>query len=733
MTNKILIITESTEYKNYLKYYPNQAYGIATGGHIYQAKKDDELNPLTLAPNYEPMKDKKELIKRINDLGNKVSDIYLCSDPDLEGEWIAYCVYDALSANNKKKAHRIAFNDWSKASIDKQFKGVGNKVPVPYMNTYSWLQNRDKIGIYTNKALAQQYRVALDILFGFGLSRYIRKQVAGAKSLGRVQSVPLILLYLRNQAIKDFKKVKSVGLDYIIPTSNLVISLTQTHPDFQNELKNSVIDDPKSDKVKFINQNIARNYVKNFLPKNEFLLKDIAITQKSLKPALPYDTLTLNKEVSSMWGWKIPKINDMLQVLYEKGWTTYPRTDSNKLDPSFCQQAITFLSKEYPKTDLNIQTNADNYFFNKTNSASQEGHFAISQVDMNNTPEVIKNELYQENDSKFSSAELFKLYCVIYERTKLAFFKDSINENYKYTFINNHSIFTGAITNNIYPGWKKYDKSIKIDAKTETKCYTKGKTYQASNFNTLGVFKEYETHPPKPFTWPTLIDVLKKHQIGRPSTLKMLTSIVEERGYTKGGEGKTPLVLTPLGEMVACEIVKNLSDLINLTFTKEQYKIMDDIQLGENLYEQELKHFLTHMNKILVGLNHAPYVIRTKQEKQELKKEQKQNLNMLNKKCPKCGAPLVMRTSHKNPKKQFIGCSQYPKCDYVEWIDDKNTVKDGFCPKCAGQLRIVRYWDKKTNQPKKAHMCKHCDWKDWNVPLDHSDDVDKDWPEKKYN
>lgn len=443
---KALFIVEGKfERQHCQEYYPGSV-AIACGGHIKQMPTEGvgydgesfepefEWIPKATSGPFKEYPSKKQIISRINDEGAGASVIYICTDDDREGEAIAYHVYNELNTANQKKAIRKALKDWTKEECKKRFNNQIDPVETPYKGGFSKLKNCDGVGIGTYKVGSQWFRSVLDRIIGYPLSNYVQRKIQGAKSAGRVQSIPLIMLIMRNEAIADFIPRTTYGIEFIIETNKCVLTkINQKYKPRSEEL------DEAKEYIAWNKMKDAQGYKGAWIKDNKFKVIDIKVSETKSNPELPYSNLKLLADANKKLHLATDQVKDILDMLYrELTLITYPRTDSVRLDDVFIKESLEYLKQHYEKGDLCICEPKD-YFFNKKKSKGQDGHAAISPVKLSNEPEKVGKLIH--DGKTFTSEEAYSVYCLIYERTMLALFNPAISASTKVTLENDGSLF----------------------------------------------------------------------------------------------------------------------------------------------------------------------------------------------------------------------------------------------------------------------------------------------------
>lgn len=390
-------------------------------------------------------------------------------------------MFNKLNNNNKKKAVRITFNEISKTAIDKALKNEKN-IDIEYVQAYL-------------------SRICLDKKMGYGLSNFLRK-TAKLSSAGRVQSVVLKLVYDRQKDIDTFVPKTTYR---IVPTiSGIDLSHSKTHND------RGLFD---FEKLEFSDEEKAKQYVKDFLFENKFKMFHVSESKQKISNApVCFKTSTAQETLIQQLKINSKTAESILQKLYQLGLISYPRTDSTRMSPDFCEEALAFVKKNFG--DL-----ANEGVSNKKGSkGKQDAHECIRVTHLEDTFDTLTGL-----DEKHIDA-----YKIIYDRTIIQFMKPVISESRIFSFINNKDEFICNDEEVLDQGYLIYLKKEKANKNVN---FDVDNIYEADNFDDL--LKKSTTVPPKLFKQTSLIKKLEELGIGRPSTFASSVEVNNVRGYTK--------------------------------------------------------------------------------------------------------------------------------------------------------------------------------------------------------
>lgn len=621
MTRKKIVIVESPAKAKTIGYILGSEYLVrATLGHIRDLPENKfGVDLKTFTPEYIIVPGKKKIVYHLKKITQNADHIYLATDEDREGEAIAWHTAEIIG-KNINEVKRVAFHEITKNAVLKSFE----KPRTIDMNLVS----------------AQQARRILDRIVGYSISPLLGKSL----SAGRVQSVALALIVEREKEILNF-----------IPQSYWVIKIIVECKGklFQMQLvsiKNEKIPPPgitnKEEVEKYINE--IRN--------SKAFISEVLKTKKTTGPYPPFVTSSLQQEASTKLGFSSSKTMTIAQRLYEGiplenkkpiGLITYMRTDSPSVSKFAQNQAAKFILENYGKDYL--PERPPHYVARVSNA--QEAHEAIRPTYIKFTPESIK---------KFLKKEEYSLYKIIWERFISSQMKPAEIETITVKVNAGEFGFEAFRSKIIFDGFTKLWK-IRID---------EGETNIPEDISKMDIIEikdiiseEKKTNPPSRYTEASLIRTLEKYGIGRPSTYAPTISTLLKRRYVK--KEKKVFVPEELGIKVTEVLSKYFQDVINVQFTAEMEKELDEIAEGKKEWKESLenfyKNFKNSLEKASSEINGGIKIIENKQQVAE----------KIEKTCPKCGKALVIRKSKYG---KFIGCSGFPKCRYTERI--KNNVNN---------------------------------------------------------
>ena len=645
----IIIVESPAKCKTISKYLGEDYTVVSSKGHIRDLATSGKYGlgidiENDFKPSYEIIKGKKKDVKYLKDLIDKADHIYLATDPDREGETISWHLYDELKVPDEKY-DRIVFNEITKDVVLKALK------------------NPRRIDM--NLVHSGEARRFLDRIIGFRLSKVMQSKTAG-KSAGRVQSVALKLIVDREREILAFipKEYWTIEADFKDFKANL-----ETYKEKDIEIPNEKEADKILDSLT-----------------NTFTIKKVEEKEKKRSAKEVFKTSTLQQACSNKLGFAASKTMKIAQKLYEgielddgfHGLITYMRTDSVRLSDEFTSASFAYINSKYGKDYVGYVKKG------KKTENVQDAHEGIRPTNINYEPDKIK---------KYLAPDEYKLYRIIYYRALASLMADAkfnsttvLLDNNDYGFKATGSVLTFDGYLKVYGDYEDQEDTILPDFKN----------YKAGIILSDTITKtQHFTKPPARFTESSLIKELESLGIGRPSTYATIISTIKDRGYVTLEDKK--FVPTEVGFETTDKLQEFFSSIVNVKYTANMEKDLDEIAEGNEDYKKMLKDFYD---------NFAPLVDNAFKNMEKKKPEE------TGEKCPECGSPLVIR---KGKYGQFTACSNYPTCKYIK-KENKQTEKEIICkcPKCEGNI-IVR----KTKKGKEFYGCDNfpkCKYASWYKP-----------------
>lgn len=633
---QILVIVESPAKSKTIKKILGNSYDIeASYGHIRDFPPKvlgfDVQNDFT--PTFEVIPEKRAVVKKLNDLAQKADKVYLASDPDREGEAIAWHVRQVIKVPDEK-VFRIEFNEITPKAV-----------------TYAVEHSRQ---IDMQRVKAQQTRQILDRLVGYKISPVLWEKMRNYHlSAGRVQSVALRMICERENEIKAFTPVEywTISADILKGKSKFNAELSKY----------------KNKKADIKNEKEATN-IADYLKEETrtFTVSKISTRNAQKKPSAPFITSTLQREASSKLGYGVSKTMQIAQKLYEGidigadgpvGLITYMRTDSVRVSDDAQAAAKEFIinnygEEYYPKTPNNYVKKSKNV---------QDAHEAIRPSYVDKTPDSIKQYLTNEQ---------YRLYKLIWSKFVASQTENATVKNTTVDIEAGDCLFKAGVSKVIFDGYLRIynDDDEEKEATSKIPDLKEGDELKLKE-----VFpKQHFTSPPPRFTEASLVKALEEHGIGRPSTYAPIISKIQQKNYVE----KTDKALAPtsLGTSVCIQLVDHFKDIMNYEFTANMENKLDDIAENKLVWNQVLKEF------------YEPFIQTVSDAKQNMQRVLIESDTI----CPNCGSKMVIRTSRFGS--QFLGCSKYPECKTMLPLNKDGTVAeqnketDEKCEKCGSPM-----------------------------------------------
>ena len=660
MTDKLIIVESPAKANTIKKFLGGNTKVIASMGHIRDLPKsklgiDVEHN---FEPEYINIRGKGDLIKELKKDAKSSKKVYLATDPDREGEAIAWHLSKILDVDDSKVT-RVTFNEITKTAVQKAIK-----------------EPRD---IDINLVDAQQARRVLDRIVGYKISPVLWKKVRRGLSAGRVQSVAVKLIVDREEEIEKF-----------IPEEywNIYVKLLDEKSKKTFEAKFYGKDGKKQE----VHNKEQVDKILSGIENAKYIVEDVKKGEKKKNPAPPFTTSTMQQEASRKLGFTLKKTMSVAQGLYEGvkipekgtvGLITYMRTDSTRISEEARAAAKKHIVEEY----------GENYYENryyKTNKEAQDAHEGIRPTYADLEPDKIKESL--TNDQ-------YKLYKLIYNRFMASQMTAAVYDTMSVTIDANNYTFKANGQNLKFKGFmtlyvegtdEKQEEEVGIIPELEVKQEVKKQKIEP---------KQSFTEPPARYTEASLVKALEEKGIGRPSTYSPTITTILERRYIE--KVQKQLMPTELGKVVNKLLVENFSDVVNVEFTANIENQFDNIAEGKENWRKMISDFYgpfeENLEKVEKELEHVEMV----EEVSDVK-------------CEKCGRMMVYKYGKFG---KFLACPGYPECKNTKAIVETVDVP---CPKCGGTVQVRRAKNKKKyyiceNNPKS------CDYISWNKPTKNED------------
>lgn len=655
MADKLIIVESPAKANTIKKFLGGSTKVVASMGHIRDLPKsklgiDIEHN---FEPQYINIRGKGDLIKSLKKDAKSAKKVYLATDPDREGEAIAWHLSNILDVDSDKVT-RVTFNEITKTAVQKAIKEPRN--------------------IDVNLVDAQQARRVLDRIVGYKISPVLWKKVRRGLSAGRVQSVAVKLIVDREEEIEKF-----IPQEYWNIYAKLLDE--KSKKTFEAKLYG------KEKKKREIHSKEEVDEILKVIEKAKYIVEDIKKGQKKRTPAPPFTTSTMQQEASRKLGFTLKKTMSIAQGLYEGvkipekgtvGLITYMRTDSTRISEEARAMAKKHIVEEY----------GENYYENryyKTNKEAQDAHEGIRPTYAELKPDEIKDSLTKDQ---------YKLYKLIYNRFMASQMAPAVYDTISVTIDANKYTFKANGQNLKFKGFmvlyvegtdEKIEEENEIIPELELNQEVKKQKIEP---------KQSFTEPPARYTEASLVKALEEKGIGRPSTYSPIITTILERRYIE--KEQKQLIPTELGKVVNKLLTDNFSDIINVKFTANIENQFDNVAEGKENWKTIIKDFYTPFEENLEKVERELEHVKLEEEVSDVQ-------------CEKCGRMMIYKYGRFG---KFLACPGYPECKNTKAIVE--TI-DTPCPKCGGVVQVRKAKNKRKyyiceNNPKS------CDYISWNKP-----------------
>lgn len=658
---KSLVIVESPAKAKTINKILGKDFGVkASIGHIKDLPKkklgvDIDNN---FKPHYEIIPSKEKIIKELKSEAKKSDRIFIATDPDREGEAIAYHIAEEIKTpKDRKNIYRVTFHEITERAVKEA------------------IQNPGQIDI--NKVEAQQARRILDRLVGYKLSPFLWEKISRGLSAGRVQSVAVRLIVDREREIEAFQKEEYWTIESFLQPADL--NLQPFWARLYKYNGSLVINRDADEGKRFLITNAeAAQKIADEIKDKEFYLAKIDKKLRRKSPSPPFITSTLQQEAARRLGFPAKKTMMIAQQLYEGvelggegpvGLITYMRTDSFRIAPEAQKWARDLIIKKYGKDYA--PEKPPHY---KSKGSAQEAHEAIRPTYPDKTPEMVK---------QFLSKDQYNLYTLIWNRFIASQMSPAQLE--QTTFIIGvrdvglgigETEFRASGTVIRFPGFM----ALYIESKDEID-EEEGAVLPALKENDPLYQKELKTiqhftQPPPRYTEATLVKALEEKGIGRPSTYATILSTIQERKYIEKNSDRR-FVPTELGKTVNDLLVDKFPELIDIKFTAKMENELDEIENAKLKWVKVIKDF------------YKPFERDLAEAKKDISKVRPQDIPT-EEVCEKCGSPMVIKWGRHG---KFLACSAYPSCKNTKPIENQDLGGrdheiEEVCDKCGSPMVI---------------------------------------------
>jgi DNA topoisomerase-1 len=648
--NKKLVIVESPAKAKTINKILGTNYKVAASvGHIIDLPKtklgvniEDDFQP-----EYKIIPGKSKIISQLKKEASTVSEVLLATDPDREGEAIAYHIANSI-ASAQKNILRIEFNEITKDAV---LRAIKNPRPLDL-----------------SRINAQQARRVMDRIVGYQVSPFLWETIYRGLSAGRVQSVALRLLVEREQEINRFESIEYWNINVLLETDKKARLTAHLYKIAGKTL------DPNKFRIK--NQTEAESH-RDILLKSRYQISEIEKKRIVKKAAPAFITSTLQQEASRRFRMTTSRVMSIAQQLYEGinlgpkenvGLITYMRTDSIRVSQEAIEKVRKFIAVAY----------GPNYLPSHAVRAAQKGRTQDAHEAIR--PTYIDSEYEPKKLKKYLSVDQLKIYDLIWRRFVASQMKPAEVDKTivyvtadKYLFRSEGELITfrGYLIayeedsadpddkNTAPPELDKIPKNLKVN--------------QDLLLKDLNIDQKF-TQPPSRYTESTLVKVLDKLGIGRPSTYAQIISTLFLRKYTD--RQKRSIIPTELGQTVVKLLINHFPEIFNVKFTALMEENLDKIEQNDATYIGTLKNFYQPFQESLT---------KVKSQKKQIKEDLLEETEI---KCEVCGRPMVIRWGRNG---RFYACTGYPGCKNTKPIEEQEVREiDEVCEKCGSQMQIKR-------------------------------------------
>ena len=655
MADKLIIVESPAKATTIKKFLGGNVKVLASMGHIRDLPKSklaiDIENDFT--PEYINIRGKGALIKTLKKEAKNAKYVYLATDPDREGEAIAWHLAYILEIPEDEVC-RVTFNEITKEAIQKSIKSP-RKIDKDLTD-------------------AQQARRVLDRIVGYKISPILWKKVKRGLSAGRVQSVAVKLIVDREEEIEKF-----IPEEYWNITAQLLEP--KTEKTFEANFYGK-----EGKKLELHSKEDVDNIIKQ-IEKGQYIVTDVKKGEKKRTPAPPFTTSTMQQEASRKLGFTLKRTMSIAQGLYEGvnvgakgtvGLITYMRTDSTRISEE---------ARAYAKEHI-VKTYGENYYENryyKTKQNSQDAHEAIRPTYIDLEPETIKQYL---------TPEQYKLYKLIYNRFIASQMSAAIYNTVSANIDVNTYNFSASGQNLKFKGFMTLYVEVLENEKEEVELSLPELEIGATVIKQKLNSKQSFTAPPPRYTEASLVKALEEKGIGRPSTYSPTITTILERRYIE--KEQKQLMPTELGKVVNKLLVENFPNIIDVEFTAKIEEEFDAVAEGKENWKQILREFYPPFKEQLDKAEKELEHVTIADEVTDIP-------------CEKCGRMMVIKYGRYG---KFLACPGYPECKNAKPIVENIDVP---CPVCGAKVQ-VRKTKRKKKYYICEHNPETCNYISWNKP-----------------
>ncbi|MEC7839256.1 MAG: type I DNA topoisomerase [Chlamydiota bacterium] len=656
MKKSLIIVESPAKIKTLQKFLGSDFLFASSIGHIRDLPEKEFGIDLedNFTPKYVTMPDKTKVIAELKKMAKECDTVYLCPDPDREGEAIAWHIREILPKNTNTK--RVTFNSITKEAVLKA-------IDTPREINQSLVD-------------AQQARRLLDRIVGYKISPILNRRIQRGRgasvSAGRVQSVALKLVVDREKEIEAFNPVEYWNLAAMFKTE-------EEEKNFRANLYS--VDDKKVEKeavegkdVYLINNKDSADQVLSQMKKGKYTINKVVKKEKRRFAVPPFITSTLQQEASRHYGFSSARTMGIAQKLYEgidmgnegaEGLITYMRTDSVRIAPEAISEVRNFIQEKYGPDYL---PESPKYYSSK--KSAQDAHEAIRPTNLQHPPELVE---------KYLTKEQFLLYKLVWRRFLASQMKPAIYDTVSADIVNGEGILlraTGSVIK--FEGFLAVYEEMHDEDDSDSDSKTLPNLEEGATLNLLDLISDQAfTRPPPRFSEASLVKELEKSGIGRPSTYASIMNKIQSRDYTYKEGGR--LKPTELGRVLAAFLETNFEQIMDIGFTASMEDTLEQIAEHKKDWKDLIKDFWTDFSPVIETALKEAFVPRVETEID----------------CPECKEGKLQKIWFKN--KYFYGCTRYPDCSFSAPIEQISFSKDDYaegfdweqkCPECNADMTL---------------------------------------------
>jgi DNA topoisomerase-1 len=644
---KLLIVESPAKARTLSRYLGDDYLVKASVGHIRDLPKRELGVDVEhgFEPQYVTIRGKGKVVKELQKAATGAEEVLLATDPDREGEAIAFHVAHQLGyePDGDGRFKRVLFEEITREGIERGLRNPG--------------------GIDLRKVEAQQARRILDRLVGYKASPFLWKPIRPGLSAGRVQTVALRLIWEREEEIRRFEPQEYWTIE---------ASLSSDEERFTAKLHR--IDGEKPE----LPDEASATAVVEAVQGSEFKVGRVRRKERRKYPSAPFTTSTLQQEAAKRLRFSAKRTMRVAQQLYEGveisgegavGLITYMRTDSTRVAGTAANAARDHVGKKYGSRYL---PDSPKLYTGKQQKGAQQAHEAVRPTSVGRTPEALKGDL---------DADQLKLYTLVWQRfvasqmTPAVYDTTTVDidapgaDDRDYVFRVTGSVLKFDGFTRLYRNEREEDGGRSLDDLNELPELTEGVTVEVVEVQK----NQHFTEPPPRYSEASLVKELEKLGIGRPSTYAQIISTLLDRNYVELDRRR--FVATALGETVAQVLIKVFPDTFNVDFTSRMESELDRVEEGQLEWRKVLEEFYPPFSEQLEkGEANSEAIVREVVQAEDAE-------------CSECGRPMIVRW---NRYGRFLGCSGYPDCRNTQPIDRPPEVdlSDEPCPQCGGELAV---------------------------------------------